>query len=140
MTENSPLENTSKPEKSSGRIRLALGYSELEVKPTVEGLENLPSTPCIVAVTHLSNVDLPQVALAIIDKKKIGFVGYKNPLLRVMGRDNFFPIDRYRNKENGYDLMTERFQRIRDGIIQDGRTMVIAAHNPVTNWQLPEKP
>ncbi|MBI2049353.1 1-acyl-sn-glycerol-3-phosphate acyltransferase [Candidatus Roizmanbacteria bacterium] len=140
MGENTLSENMPRIEKSPLRVKIALGYSGLEVRSTVEGIEKLPLRPCVVAVTHLSNVDMPQVALAMADRRKVGFVGYENPLSLIVGRENFFPIARYRGIKNGYDLMVEQFKRMHDGITQEGRTMVIAAHNPTQDWQLPRNP
>lgn len=114
-------------------------------EPSVVGEENLPKEPCVVATSHLSDVDLLAVVLAImgIDQRKIEISSQKTnfdlflPAIKVLGRDNFYPIQNtvHGNDHASFRLDYADFEGMRDGV-REGRTMVIAAHVPTRNWML----
>lgn len=113
-------------------------------KPTVERRENLPAGPCVIATTHLSSFDVPEVAGEIMKGRKTGTVMhssiYKHPLfmpfVRMMGKDNFFPI----SNKNSSIFDGKDLEPLKNALVRDGRTIVIAGHNPIRDWKLPDKP
>ncbi|EKD64816.1 MAG: hypothetical protein ACD_50C00298G0002, partial [uncultured bacterium] len=53
-------------QKSPFRVRKGLEISRFDIKkPTVEGLEKLPPTPCVIATTHLSDIDIFEIATIV---------------------------------------------------------------------------
>ena len=132
------------------RLRIGLGISRFDIKkPTIEGLENLPSTPCVVATTHLSDIDVQEVVVAVANIRKVGMATQSTnlthplfePFFKLMGMNNFFPITNTYNKWNTkYSLIFDDFKKMHNGIEQEERTIVISAHNPTQEWKLPEKP
>lgn len=141
----------SKNEKSSLRVRKVFEVSRFDIKkPTVEGLENLPDKPCVVATTHLSDIDVQEVAMVVANQRKIGIVSQETnldfplykPFVAAIGRENFFPIANapYQGARTAYSLRIDDLRKMEEGITKDGRTMLISAHNPTHNWELAEKP
>lgn len=113
-------------------------------KPTVEGRENMPTGPCVVAATHLSGFDVPEVAAEMMKNRKTGMSMqssiYDHPLpkllMQLMGKDNFFPL----SNRNSSSLNDEDLKQMETAIVKDGRTIVVAAHNPTKEWKLPDNP
>ncbi len=137
-------------ERSSFRVRKVFEVSRFDIqKPTVEGLEKLPPTPCVVATTHLSDIDVQEVAMVVANQRKIGIASQETnltyapfvPFVKAIGRENFFPVtNSYTKGHAGYSLRIEDLKGMEEGIKKDGRTMIVAAHNPTHNWQLAENP
>ncbi|SRR5258706_2386242 len=133
----------------SPRMRI-LEISRFDIKkPKVEGLDQLPKTPCVVATTHLADIDVPEVAQALAGSRKIGIASQETnltnplfaPFVKAVGRDNFFPVtNSITNGHVGYSLRMEDLDKMVEGIEVDGRTMIIAGHSPTRNWQLPNHP
>ena len=70
-------------ERSSRRLKV-FEVSRFDIKkPTVEGLDNIPPQPCVIATTHLSDIDVQEVALAIADKRKVGIASQETNLTGV---------------------------------------------------------
>src|SRR5690606_37860772 len=90
------------------------------------------------------------VAMAVAGTRKIGvasqetnltFPLYK-PFVEAIGKENFFPITNapYKSGGTAYSLRIEDLKGMKEGIKKDGRSMIVAGHNPTHNWQLPENP
>ena len=139
------------PEPTMGRIERArlglLDYIQINIRePFVEGGENLPNYPCVVATSHLSDVDVLAVVRAImgVDQRKIGISSQKTnfdlslPAMKLAGLDHFFPLQNttQKNGHASFTLNLPDFERMRDGITKERRTMVIAGHVPTRNWKL----
>lgn len=113
-------------------------------KPTVEGRENLPAGPCVIATTHLSTFDVPEIAGEIMKGRKTGIAMqssiYEHPLLRpfvkMMGKNNLFPI----SNRNSSTFGSKDLEPLKNTLARDGRTIVIAGHNPIRDWKLPDRP
>lgn len=138
-------------ERSSFRVRKVFEVSRFDIKkPSVEGLENLPPTPCVVATTHLSDIDVQEVAMVVAKQRKIGIVSQETnltfplyrPFVAAIGKENFFPVANapYQGSRTAYSLRIDDLKKMKEGITREGRTMIVAAHNPTHNWQLAEKP
>ncbi len=137
-------------EKSPLRVRKVFEVSRFDIKkPTVEGLENLPPSPCVVATTHLSDIDVQEVAMVVAKMRRIGIASQETnltylpfvPFVITIGKENFFPItNRYSNGHVSYSLRLEDLKGMEKGIREQGRTMIVAGHNPTHDWQLAEKP
>jgi len=131
-------------------FRKILGFSRLDIqKPTVEGIENLPLIPCIISTTHLSDVDVQEILLTVAEKRKVGMICQQTNLkpfllklfIAIMGRNNFFTITNIIEEGKSiFSLKIEDLRVMKKGIIKEGRTMIVAAHNPVHDWKLPQKP
>ncbi len=113
-------------------------------KPTVEGKENLPQTPCVIATTHLSGFDVPEIYSEITKDRKTGMSMQasilNHPLFRpfahMIGTDNLFSL----SNRSSSSLSLEDIEKMRKAIIEEGRTLVVAAHKPTKDWKLPDKP
>lgn len=137
-------------EKSSRRLRV-FEVSRFDIKkPTVEGIEKLPPNPCVVATTHLSDIDVQEIAMVVANQRKVGIVSQETnltfplyrPFVAAIGKENFFSIANapYQGSRTAYSLRVDDLKKMEEGINQEGRTMIIAAHNPTRNWELAEKP
>jgi len=144
-------QNNPQQERSSFQVREVFKVSRFDIKkPTVEGLEKLPPTPCVVATTHLSDIDVQEVAMVVANQRKIGIVSQETnltfplykPFVAAIGKENFFPITNapYKKGKTAYSLRLDDLRKMQEGITQEGRTMIVAGHNPTHNWQLAEKP
>lgn len=139
----------SQNEKTPLRFRKVLEVSRFDIKkPTIEGIENLPKVPCVVATTHLSDIDVSEVVMAIAGQRKVGIVSQETnlryppfkPFIAAMGKENLFSIENdFENNNATYRLRIDDFKKMQEGINQQRRTMVIAAHKPTRDWRLPEK-
>lgn len=113
-------------------------------KPTVEGRQNLPSGACVVATTHLSGYDVPEVAAELMKNRNAGMAMQSTilnfpmlrPFIHLMGEEDFFPI----SNRNSSNLDFEGLEQMRDAITKEGKTIVLAAHNPTKDWKLPDNP
>lgn len=136
-------------ERSSKRLNV-FEISRFDIKkPTVEGLEKIPPQPCVIATTHLSDIDVQEVALAVADQRRVGVASQETnltfapfvPFVKAIGKENFFPVtNSYSKGHAGYSLRMEDLDKMEEGIKQDRRTMIVAAHNPTHNWALAEHP
>jgi len=65
-------------------------------------------------------------------------IPFFRPLVHLMGKERFFRL----SNRNGSVLRTGEIEQMKDAIVKDGRTLVIAAHNPrgKENWKLSDKP
>lgn len=136
--------------KNQLQLRKILGFSRFDIqKPTVEGIKNLPSSPCVISTTHLSDVDVAEIVMTVGDKRKVGMVCqetnlrplFLRPFISLMGRNNFFTIKNTIEKgKTIFSLEIEDLIEMKRGIIKEGRTMIVAAHNPTHDWKLPKKP
>lgn len=136
--------------KNQLRLKKILGFSRFDIqKPTVEEIENLPSSPCVISTTHLSDVDVQEIVMAVADKRKVGMVCqetnlrplFLRPFIALMGRNNFFTIKNTIEKgKTIFSLEIEDLTEMKKGIVKEGRTMIIAAHNPTHDWKLAKKP
>lgn len=144
-------QNNTQQERSPFRVRKVFEVSRFDIKkPTVEGLEKLPPTPCVVATTHLSDIDVQEVAMAVANIRKIGIASQETnltyapfvPFVKAIGKENFFPVANapYEKGKTAYSLRIDDLKKMQEGITQDGRTMIVAGHNPTHNWQLAENP
>lgn len=136
-------------EKSSLRLKV-FKLSRFDIKkPKVEGLEKIPPTPCVIVTTHLSDIDVQEVVMAVAGRRKVGvasqvtnltFPPFK-PFVAAIGKDNFFPVTNlFKKGHAAYSLRLEDLQKMQEGIREQGRTMIIAGHSPTHDWKLPEKP
>lgn len=146
-------ENTQrpKPEDNSGHLGL-LELSRFDIKkPTVEGRERLPQGPSVIATTHLSDIDVQEIAAEVAKDRKIGIASQASnltaaifrPFIRVMGRENFFPLSNTLapgGATSAFRLTSGDIQRMSEGVVTEGRTMVVSAHKPVDTWKLPDRP
>lgn len=138
-------------QRTEPRMRRALRIgSELIVKrPTVEGLQVIkeldPKKPVIFAVSHLGDSD-PTIAAAELSKYRkvdIASLGTNqtDPILSgpigVIGKNRFHNVG---NVFKGGALHTRfdssNFDEMKTAM-DAGRDIVIAAHKPSRNWQLP---
>jgi len=115
-------------------------------KIDVVGKENISKIPkgkkIIIATTHISDVDLPLVAYVLGNDFNIALTNQSvhhsfkeepstNIGLRLAGKDNFIPFD-YQKDNSGKKnpkFNPENFVPMK-AALDDGKTMVIAAHNP----------
>lgn len=142
--------NENKNQRSPFRVRKVFEVSRFDIKkPSVEGLENLPDIPCVVATTHLSDIDVQEITMVVANQRKIGIASQETnltfapfvPFVKAIGRENFFPVtNSYSDGHAGYSLRIDDLKKMEEGITKDGRTMIVAAHNPTHNWELAEKP
>lgn len=123
-------------------------------RPKVEGLHNLQEIPedqpVIFAVSHLSDADVPAAAEALLHYRSLDIVILQTgvadlkqkPFIYLAGRYNFHTV------KNTFNLRTQTphtrfnqadFKEMKEAM-QRGRDMMIAAHNPTRNWQLPDNP
>ncbi len=149
FTENTPRRPGS--EGNSGHLGL-LELSRLDIKkPTVEGRERLPQGPSVIATTHLSDIDVQEVAAEVARDRKIGIASQASnltaaifrPFIGIIGKENFFPLSNTLapgGATSAFRLTSADVQRMSDGIVNEGRTMVVSAHKPVDTWQLPDRP
>ncbi len=141
-------------EKTPARLMLALkAFREgISKGVTVEGLDNALSIPkdkkVIIATSHITDLDVQLAASALGEHFDLmitnqstqhTFMGdpMSNTAMRIAGRDNFMPIE-YRAGDNNekspyfqpsdYAGMSQRMDQ--------GKTMLIAAHNPSRDLQL----
>lgn len=140
-----------KQERNSRRLKV-FEISRLVIeKPKLEGVENIPPNPCIIATTHLSDIDVQEVAMAVANIRKIGIVSQETnltdpkfvPFVKAIGKENFFQIANAPYNKKGrtaYSLRFEDLEKMQQGITQEGRTMIVAGHNPTHDWQLAENP
>ena len=113
-------------------------------KPNVEGRENLPQGACVIATTHLSGFDVPEVYAEITKDRKAGISMQESilthPLFKLaanlIGKDNLFPL----SNRNSSILRDEDLEKMKRALVEDGRTLVVAAHNPTKDWELPDRP
>lgn len=113
-------------------------------KPTVEGRENLPPGPCVVATTHLSGYDVPEVTAEMMKNRNAGMAlqstilnfPLARPFVHMLGKENFFPL----SNRNSSILNAEEIEQLKDAIVRDGKTLVVAGHNPTKDWKLPDSP
>src|SRR5437868_3503943 len=94
---NSGSENIDK-NRDLGRLSF-LEMSRIDIKPPKErGWENVPKIPCVIATTHLSDIDVQEVAMIVAKKRKIGIASQLTnltvfkPFVKLIGEKNFFPI------------------------------------------------
>ncbi|KKQ28693.1 MAG: hypothetical protein A3H17_00350 [Candidatus Levybacteria bacterium RIFCSPLOWO2_12_FULL_37_14] len=138
-------------QKSPFRVRKGLEISRFDIKkPTVEGLEKLPPTPCVIATTHLSDIDIFEIATIVANRRKVGVaseatnftVPLFQPYLAVVGKENFFPMVNapYQDGKTALSLRFDDLKKMKEGIKNDGRTMIVAGHNPTRSWKLAESP
>jgi len=119
-------------------------------KPSIEGRENLPQTPCIIATTHLSDIDEQMIAADAGHDRKIGLASFATnqkfivfkPFITLSGRDNFYDITNAPFKGNftAPSLRQTDFEKMSQAITQEKANIVISAHNRTYNWELPDKP
>ena len=113
-------------------------------KPIIEGRENLPPGTCVVATTHLSGYDVPEVTAEMMKSRNTGMALQSTilnfplfrPFVHILGKENFFPI----SNRNSSSLDIEGLSKMRDAIIKEGKTIVIAGYNPTKDWKLSDKP
>lgn len=111
-------------------------------KPTVEGRQNLPSGACVVATTHLSGYDVPEVTAEMMKSRNAGMAlqstilnfPLSRPFIHMLGKENFFPL----SNRNSSILNAEEIGQLKNAIVKDGKTLVVAAHNPTKDWKLPD--
>jgi len=128
------------------RLAKLEGLRFLYNKPTVEGRENLPSGSCVIATTHLSIFDVPEVAAEMMHSRKTGVVlqshllsiPFFRPLVHLMGKERFFPL----SNRDASVLPAGEIEQMKDAITRDRRTLVVAAYNPndKANSKLSDKP
>ncbi|HEY4496632.1 MAG TPA: hypothetical protein VI432_00580 [Candidatus Paceibacterota bacterium] len=128
----------------------------------VEGKENIEAIPegkrIILATTHTSDFDIPLVAAALSRDMKlvVTHISYQNELIKslkasdvtlgsmlVAGRKNFLPIRYVRDKNQSHgrkgQINPEDVENIVSAL-DEGKAAIIAAHNPVFDDKLPDKP
>lgn len=146
-------ENTKrpKPKGNSGHLGL-LELSRFDIKkPTVEGRERLPQGPSVIATTHLSDIDVQEIAVEVAKDRKIGIASQASnltaaifrPFVNVIGKENFFPLSNtlaLGGATSAFRLTSEDVRKMSEGVVSQGRTMVVSAHRPVDTWQLPDRP
>ncbi len=147
-SENTPQLGT---ERNTGRLGL-LELSRFDIrKPTVEGREKLPQGPSVIATTHLSDIDVQEIALEVAKDRKIGIASQASnltaaifrPFVNAIGKENFFPLSNTLapgGATSAFRLTSEDVQKMSEGVVIQGRTMVVSAHRPVDTWHLPDRP
>lgn len=120
---------------------------------TVEGEEHLKEIPpgkkVVVATTHISDYDMPLAIYALGDKFELVVANAsdqhafrKSPFgnigMRISGTENFRGID-YRDNYKGPDFFNPANYRPIEKDLREGKTAVVAAHNPVFDYRLPER-
>ncbi len=121
-----------------------------------ERLESLPAdVPVVVAVTHISDIDIPLVVLALgsyfdfvvtdisIHRNFRDSIRSVDPTIvgiLIAGIDNFLPITYVleNGKRKGQINPDDRIQI--GQALKAGKTVVIAAHNPTFDGKLPDAP
>lgn len=108
-------------------------------KPTVEGRDNLPPGPCVIAATHLSGFDVPEVYAEVAKDRKTGAMQSSTfrrfwDLMRI---ESVFTVA---SKNSSSFFNVAIIEKMKDAINKDGRTLIVAAHNPTEDWKLAEKP
>ncbi|MCL4437562.1 hypothetical protein M1513_00790 [Patescibacteria group bacterium] len=151
-----PPENLNKPEqkeKTPLRLRIALkGWETAAVKSVeVDGRENLKEIPpgkkIIIATTHITDLDLPIVAYElsrdfniVITHKSTHRSLKDDPAsyigTHIAGIDNFIPLD-YKQGETIGKFNPDNFVPA-DKALEEGKAIVIAAHDPAKNGKMPE--
>jgi hypothetical protein len=145
--------NLPENKKNSLLFRKVFESSRFDIKkPIVEGFENIPLIPCIIATTHLSDIDVQEIAMVVADRRKIGMVSQETnltfppskPFIALIGKDNFFPIANTLlpedHNKSAYSLRIDDLRGMEDGIKKNGRTMIMAGHNHTRDWKLAENP
>lgn len=152
-----PTENALAPRKKIPRIGWTsrLNSESKLHKPTVDGLENLTAIPenqeLIIATTHLSDIDMETAISTVSPYRDVSVASQsthlENPIFgRLMRwateneiygvsskfgkKPNWLPAFRFNPKD--YEAMKAPLEK--------GRAMVIAAHRPTHEWELPDKP
>ncbi len=137
-------------DRSDRRLKV-LEMSRVDIhKPVVKNRELLPDTPCVIATTHISDIDVQEIASIIGEDRKIGVSSLSTnltfplfaPFVNAVGRENLFPISNT-IKHGGkfsFSLNIEDIEKMKKGITDEGRTMIVAAHNRTQGWKLPEDP
>lgn len=113
-------------------------------KPTVEGKENLPPGPCVIAATHLSGYDVFEIyAEATKDRKTAMALQasiLNHPLFKrianIVGKENFLPL----SNDKSTVLRNQELEQMKNAILIEGKTMVVAAHTPTKAWKLTDNP
>jgi hypothetical protein len=138
------------------RLRLALEATlKLSVKEVkVQGEENIKQIPkdakVIIATTHISDIDMPIVAATLAKYFNIAIANMSvhhsfhaeastNIGIRIAGRNNFIPID-YKKVTDGKRASSfnpDNFEPMK-AALEDGKAVVVAAHNPTKEWSLPK--
>ncbi|MBI3341618.1 hypothetical protein HY024_00685 [Candidatus Curtissbacteria bacterium] len=125
----------------------------------VNGRDNLdklkPGVPVIFATTHITKEDVPATAAVVGEKFDTALVvlsGHKSSHdsagtylgMKFGGDENFLPVDSFVNRDGQWQLKPfnpDNFVPMIDAL-EHGRSIVIAAHNPVEdkdNTTLPDK-
>lgn len=131
---------------------LELGARFVVKNPKVEGLDNLanlaPDKRVIFASSHLSDTD-PTIAAVVLSKyRKLDIASletnqrdpFQGTAMKIMGREKFHDIS------GTFDIETkmphtsfnpQNFEQM-EGVLRQGADLLIAAHKPSRNWQLPD--
>ncbi len=118
-------------------------------KVEVRGLDNLDKISrderVIIATSHISDMDIPVVVAKlgrrlnpIVSNQSFQHEFSKSALpniaMRIAGEENFVPID-YDVETGKPSFNPKNFEAIQ----KDKRNVVVAAHNPTDEWELPDK-
>ncbi len=134
--------------------KLMHAYSRFFIKaPAIQGLNNLTEIPLdkplVIASTHLSDIDVQTIAAFVASYRNVGIASQtsnqRHPIigtfLRIAGIENVFGITNEYDKKkrvSRYTFNPEDFE-IMKNVIKNGKTIIIAAHKPTYDWQLPQK-
>lgn len=145
------------PRKKISRIGIATKInSESKVhKPIVEGLENLKKIPktekLIIATTHLSDIDMDTAIATVAPYRDVSVASQSTHLenlisgsiMRWATENEIYGVSSKFGKKPtrlpAYRFNSQDYEAMREPI-EKGRAMVIAAHKPVYEWKLPDKP
>ena len=161
--ESEKEDTESKREPSPKRFSISVEMmTKLFSEFNVEGKENIENIPegkrIILATTHTSDFDIPLAAAALSRDMKlvITHISYQEEFFKsikasdvtigsilVAGRKNFLPIRYVRDKNRAMGRQGQMNPEDMENIVSamdEGNAAIIAAHNPVFDDKLPDKP
>ena len=146
-------------EKSVLRLRASLKLARFLAagELNIEGYDNLEfidtSRPLIVASTHITDVDMPIAASVVADKLDLSITGtslfnnvssgfIRKVFISAPGKKNFKSIEYNIDNRGNQRPAVFNYKSFNEIInsIGDGKKPIVAAHNPVRDGKLPERP
>ncbi len=140
-----------KTESNNFRRFLEISRAIVVKKPKVEGADNLTdlgSSRAIFATSHLSDAD-PVIAASVLLSlgRNFDIASLQTnqqafaPILKIVGKDRFHDIaNTFDAKKNlpHTNFDSQDYVEMAE-VVRKGKDIVIAAHKPSRNWQLPER-